>query len=323
MHYAWITATDLRTYKRRYRILDDLEDRPRTVKELAGLHGVSENTIRRHIQELRREGTTIRYNPSDRMYYTARNIVREEERRKREMIPSKTLSDYGIKIEGTDHTVEIGRQDLQPLIGVTRSYLGRNTIWSVQTLKETSFGGQECYETRRDVYDSTMSHICYSYFYDQITDGGRYLIGDVQTNATMQTLPIVCFHKPKEKIHPLPLIDGKNWKDIHTEEQPYFSLREGKGLRVKTSCEVRGKFRITVQNKTYYCLRVLRATEMSLSEVLMDENGVEVLLRNYASEGSPGWRDDLRSCPSIKIDGRRYHQRGEGMALVESFRVPC
>ena len=321
MHYTWITATDLKTYKRRYRILDDLEDRPRTVSELADLHGVSRNTVRRHIQELRREGVIVRYNPSDKRYYSARHILREEERRRREMIPRTILPSQTVRVEETKHPVEIGVEDCTPTIGVTRWFSDKSTIWIVRMLKNTMYGGEECFETRRDVYNSAMKHICYSYWYEQITPGGRYLLGDVQTNASVPSTPIVCYHKPKELVYPLPLIEGQSWKEIHTEQQPYFSLREGKETKVKTVSETRGSYRVRVGRSTRYCLRVLRARENSLSELFLDEGGVEVLLRNYISEDSSGWTKDLKTQPSIRLGGMNYHRRGEGLALCEPLNT--
>ena len=214
MHYTWITSTDQRTYRQRYRMLDDLEERPLSAKELAQLHQISRNTVRRHIQELRREGMIIEYNPSDRKYYSARHILGEEERRKRRMIPN--IIPVETRVEETSQQVEISPEDCKPAIGSTRWYSDRNAVWIVRTLKETRFEGEECHEVRRDVYDSTMDHLCYSLFYEKITGGGRYLLGDVQTNASIPTKPVFCIHKPRELIHPLPLRDGQAWKDLHT-----------------------------------------------------------------------------------------------------------
>jgi DNA-binding transcriptional ArsR family regulator len=313
LHYTWITTTDHRTYKRRYRILDDLEERPLSVGELAELHQLSPNTVRRHLQELRREGSIIRYNSSDRKYYSVRHILREEERRNRRMIPK--ISPPEARIEETGHPVVI--ENCEPQIGSTRWYVGRNTVWVAKTLKTTSFEGEECYEIRRDVFTSTMNHRCYSLFYEQVTTGGRYLLGDVQTNVSHPTRPVYCIHKPRELIHPLPLRDKQSWEESHIEIQPHFSLREEGRNKIITSSRTRGTYKITVGDNTHYCLRFLKARDTSLSEIFVNENGIEVLLRNYISRNSPGWRKEMKTQPVIKLNDSTYHRRGEGITLVQ------
>jgi len=322
MHYIWVTATDQRTYKQRYRVLDDIEDRPLSVVELAQLHRISRNTVRRHIQELRREGVMIRYNPSDKRYYSAGHILREEERRKRQMIPN-TIQPGPPKAEETDHPVEIRLEDVRPIVGATRWYSDRNSVWVTRTLKTTTFRREECVETRRDVFSSAMRHICYSLFYEQIVPGGRYLLGDVQTSASVPAMPVVCYHKPRELVYPLPLKEGLSWKDIHTEEQPYYSLRADKEAKVKTISEARGTYKVRAGGNTHYCLRILRATDDCLSEIYLNENGVEVLLRNYLSQDSPGWREEMKTQPVVKLADKSYHLRGIGIALTTPVMAPA
>ena len=135
------------------------------------------------------------------------------------MIPN-AIQPEAPKIEETDHPVQIRWENFTPIPGATRWYSDRNTVWITRTMKTTIFRGEECVETRRDVYNSAMRHICYSLFYEQVTPGGRYLLGDVQTSAPVPTIPVVCYHKPRELVHPLPLKEGLTWKDYTPRSNP-------------------------------------------------------------------------------------------------------
>lgn len=172
------------------------------------------------------------------------------------------------------------------------------------------------------MYNSAMKHICYSLFYEQLHEGGRYLLGDVQTSASVPAMPVVCYHKPREIIHPLPLTQSMSWDETHIEEQPYYSPRAKKTTRAKTQSETRGTYRVTVNGHTYHCLRVLRARDEALSEIYLSENGVEALLRHYLSQDSPGWREEMKSQPVIKLANKVYHLKGSGMAITDPIIGP-
>ena len=94
-------------------------------------------------------------------------------------------------------------------------------------------------------------------------------------------------------------------------------MREEGERKVKTVSKTRGTYKITAGGHTHYCLRVLRAQGNSLSELFVNENGTEVLLRNYISKNSPGWRREMKTHPLIRFDDINYHRRGEGMALTQ------
>jgi hypothetical protein len=127
---------------------------------------------------------------------------------------------------------------------------------------------------------------------------------------------VFCIHKPRELIHPLPLRDGQEWKNIHTEVQPHFSLREEREKKVVTSSRTNGTYKITVADNTHYCLRILKALDNSLSEIFLNENGVEVMLRYYISKNSHAWKKEMRAQPVVKFNGSVYHRRGEGVTLI-------